>query len=110
LHVAVALDPAERTLSFEHADGDPRFAILVSFHFVSRPVSPRITEIIDSMALVHGSERARWSGLITKTLRRITHGMRNFDNHRLPLLLHSGVQWNTPPTARIKGRQPRTVA
>ena len=27
--IAVGLDPLERTLGFEHADGDPRFTILV---------------------------------------------------------------------------------
>src|SRR5664280_901117 len=31
-------------------------------------------------------------------------------NYRLRLLLHSGVQWNTRPTARIRGRHPRLVA
>ena len=48
--------------------------------------------------------------LITEKLRRIAHGIRNFENYRLRLLLHSGVQWNTPPTARIRGRHPRLVA
>ncbi len=47
---------------------------------------------------------------IAETLRRIGHGMRNFDNYRLRLLLHSGVQWNTHPTARIRGRHPRLIA
>jgi transposase len=48
--------------------------------------------------------------LITEKIRRIAHGMRNFENYRLRLLLHSGVQWNTRPTARIRGRHPRLVA
>ena len=48
--------------------------------------------------------------LISEKLRRIAHGMRNFDNYRLRLLLHSGVQWDTRPTARIRGRSPRLVA
>lgn len=48
--------------------------------------------------------------LVTEKLRRIGHGMRNFENYRLRLLLHSGVQWNTHPTARIRGRSPRLVA
>lgn len=48
--------------------------------------------------------------LVTEKLRRIAHGMRNFENYRLRLLLHSGVQWNTRPTARIRGRHPRLVA
>jgi transposase len=48
--------------------------------------------------------------LIAEKLRRIGHGMRNFENYRLRLLLHSGVQWNTQPTARTRGRHPRLVA
>lgn len=54
--------------------------------------------------------RSEAQNLITEKLRRIAHGMRNFENYRLRLLLHSGVQWNTRPTARIRGRQPRLVA
>ena len=48
--------------------------------------------------------------LVTEKIRRIAHGMRNFDNYRLRLLLHSGVQWDTRPTARIRGRHPRLTA
>ena len=48
--------------------------------------------------------------LVTEKIRRIAHGMRNFDNYRLRLLLHSGVKWDTRPTARIRGRHPRLVA
>jgi hypothetical protein len=48
--------------------------------------------------------------LITEKLRRVADGLRNFENYRLRLVLHSGVQWQTVPTARIRGRQPRLVA
>ena len=48
--------------------------------------------------------------LVTEKIRRIAHGMRNFQNYRLRLLLHSGVQWDTRPTARIRGRHPRLIA
>lgn len=48
--------------------------------------------------------------LITEKVRRVGHGFRNFQNYRLRLLLHSGVEWNTRPTARIRGRHPRLVA
>ena len=47
--------------------------------------------------------------LVTEKLRRNAHGIRNFENYRLRLLLHSGVQWHTRPTARIRGRHPRLV-
>ena len=48
--------------------------------------------------------------LVTEKIRRIGHGFRNFENYRLRLLLHSGVQWETRPTARIRGRSPRLAA
>lgn len=48
--------------------------------------------------------------LITEKVRRIGHGFRNFDNYRLRLLLHSGVEWQTPVPARIRGRRPQLAA
>ena len=48
--------------------------------------------------------------LVTEKIRRVAHGMRNFENYKLRLLLHSGVKWHTRPTARIRGRHPRLVA
>lgn len=49
------------------------------------------------------------NGLIKK-IKRIGHGYRNFDNYRLRLLLHCGVDWHTPQPARIRGRLPRLAA
>lgn len=37
-------------------------------------------------------------------------GFRNFDNYRLRLLLHCGVDWQTPIATPIRGRLPRLVA
>lgn len=48
--------------------------------------------------------------LIIKKVKRGGHGFRNFDNYRLRLLLHCGVDWNTVPTTRIRGRLPRLAA
>jgi transposase len=48
--------------------------------------------------------------LLIKKIKRVGHGFRNFDNYRLRLLLHCGVQWHTRPVATIRGRQPRLVA
>ncbi len=48
--------------------------------------------------------------LLIKKIKRVGHGFRNFDNYRLRLLLHCGVEWQTPRTARVRGRQPRLVA
>ena len=49
------------------------------------------------------------NGLIKK-IKRVGHGYRNFDNYRLRLLLHCGVDWQTPQPARIRGRLPRLAA
>jgi transposase len=45
--------------------------------------------------------------LLIKKVKRVGHGFRNFDNYRLRLLLHCGVRWQTPRTARLRGRSPR---
>ena len=68
---------------------------------------PEILTFFETRASNAGSEAMN---LITEKLRRNAHGFRNFENYRLRLLLHSGVQWNTPSTARIRGRHPRLVA
>lgn len=54
--------------------------------------------------------RSETQNLITEKLRRVAHGLSNFEHYRLRLLLHSGVEWDTRPTARIRGRRPRLVA
>jgi transposase len=48
--------------------------------------------------------------LLIKKVKRVGHGFRNFANYRLRLLLHCGVTWQTPRTARLRGRSPRLVA
>jgi transposase len=48
--------------------------------------------------------------LLIKKVKRVGHGFRNFGNYRLRLLLHCGVTWQTPQTARLRGRSPRRVA
>jgi transposase len=48
--------------------------------------------------------------LLIKKVKRVGHGFRNFNNYRLRLLLHCGVQWQTVRTARVRGRQPRFIA
>lgn len=48
--------------------------------------------------------------LLIKKIKRVGHGFRNFTNYRLRVLLHCGVQWQTPRTARVRGRQPRFAA
>jgi transposase len=48
--------------------------------------------------------------LLIKKIKRVGHGFRNFDNYRLRLLLHCGVDWNTIRATPIRGRLPRFVA
>ena len=48
--------------------------------------------------------------LLIKKIKRVGHGFRNFENYRLRLLLHCGVDWNTPQPTRIRGRLPRLAA
>ncbi len=48
--------------------------------------------------------------LVVKKVIRVAHGFRSFKNFRLRALLHCGVEWHTPPAARIRGRSPRLVA
>ena len=67
-------------------------------------------QVLSFFATRRTNARSEAQNLVTEKLRRIAHGLRNFDHYRLRLLLHSGVQWNTPATARIRGRHPRLVA
>ena len=48
--------------------------------------------------------------LLIKKIKRVGHGFRNFDNYRLRLLLHCGVDWDTIRATPIRGRVPRSVA
>ena len=48
--------------------------------------------------------------LAVKRIKRVGRGFRNFENYRLRLLLHCGVDWHTPPTARLRARAPRSAA
>ena len=59
-------------------------------------------------ALTNGPTEA--VNLLVKKVKRVGHGFRNFDNYRLRLLLHCGVQWQTRPAASMRARHPRLVA
>jgi transposase len=48
--------------------------------------------------------------LLIRKVKRVGHGFCNFANYRLRLLLHCGIRWQTPRTARLRGRSPRLVA
>ncbi len=59
-------------------------------------------------ALTNGPTEA--VNLLIKKIKRVGHGFRNFENYRLRLLLHCGVQWQTRPAASMRARHPRLVA
>jgi len=48
--------------------------------------------------------------LLIKKIKRVGHGFRNFENYRLRLLLHCGVDWHTHHPTPLRGRLPRLVA
>jgi len=48
--------------------------------------------------------------LLIKKIKRVGPGFRNFENYRLRLLLHCGVDWHTQQPTRIRGRLPRLAA
>jgi transposase len=48
--------------------------------------------------------------LLIKKIKRVGYGFRNFDNYRLRLLLHCGVDWDTIRATPIRGRLPRLAA
>jgi len=77
---------------------------------LAKTVSSWETEILNYHVTRISSGPTEAQNLIAEKLRRIGHGMRNFENYRLRLLLHSGVAWNTPSTAGIRGRHPRLIA
>jgi transposase len=77
---------------------------------LARTVKRWEAQILSFFVTGKTNARSEAANLVTEKLRRIAHGMRNFDNYRLRLLLHSGVEWNTPSTARIRGRRPRLIA
>ena len=54
--------------------------------------------------------RTEACNLLIKKIKRVGFGFRNFDNYRLRVLLHCGVDWKTPLTTRIRSRHPRMVA
>ena len=77
---------------------------------LSRTVARWEREILHFFTTWRTNAASEAQNLVTEKLRRVAHGLRNFEHYRLRLLLHSGVQWDTPPTARIRGRHPRLAA
>jgi transposase len=69
---------------------------------------PELLAYFDTGGVSNGPTEA--INLLIKKIKRVGHGFRNFDNYRLRLLLHCGVDWDTIPATPIRGRLPRSVA
>jgi transposase len=50
------------------------------------------------------------TNLIVKNIKRLGFGFRNFENHRLRLLLRCGAPWQHPHVASMRPRHPRVIA
>jgi transposase len=80
-------------------------------HRLARTIDSWRTELLayfDTAGVSNGPTEA--INLLIKKIKRIGHGFRNFDNYRLRLLLHCGVEWHTPRATPIRGRLPRFAA
>lgn len=108
MYAARSLTSARRELAvfYELAQnaGTPEVARL------ARTIKRWEPQILNLFTTGRTNARSEAQNLITEKLRRVAHGLRNFEHYRLRLLLHSGVEWDTQPTARIRGRQPRLIA
>ena len=102
-------DRAERRLlrwMFHCADAD-----VPELRRLARTIDSWRAELLayfDTGGISNGPTEAM--NLLIKKIKRVGHGFRNFDNYRLRLLLHCGVDWHTQPTTRIRGRLPRLAA
>ena len=84
---------------------------LPELHRLARTIDGWREELLadfDTAGVSNGPTEAM--NLIIKKVKRTGHGFRNFDNYRLRLLLHCGVDWHTQQPTRIRGRLPRLIA
>jgi len=86
-------------------------ADIPELHRLARTIDswrPEFLAYFDTRGISNGPTEA--VNLLIKKIKRVGHGFRNFDNYRLRLLLHCGVDWNTIHATPIRGRLPRSVA
>ena len=76
---------------------------------LARTVSAWQDEVLAYHDAKLSNGRTEATNLLIKKVKRVGHGFRNFDNYRLRLLLHCGVEWDTQRAVRLRGR-PRSVA
>ena len=61
---------------------------------------PELLAYFDTGGISNGPTEA--INLLIKKIKRVGHGFRNFDNYRLRLLLHCGVDWKTVRATPIR--------
>jgi hypothetical protein len=84
---------------------------LPELHRLARTIDNWREELLayfDTAGISNGPTEAM--NLLIKKVKRTGHGFRNFDNYRLRLLLHCGVDWQTSTPTRVRGRLPRLIA
>lgn len=103
-------DPAEATRRLDRFYDHCRRAEVAELTRLARTVGRWQPQILawHATGLTNGPTEA--VNLLVKKIKRVGHGFRNFENYRLRLLLHCGVQWKTRPAASMRGRHPRLVA
>jgi transposase len=102
--------PAEAARRFDAFIGECTDSAVPELHRLARTALRWRTEILAHHSTGASNGPTEAVNLVVKKVLRVAHGFRNFDNFRLRVLLHCGVEWHTPPAARIRGRSPRLVA
>ncbi len=102
--------PAEAAVRFDAFVAECRASAVPELHRLSRTALRWRTEILAHHLTGASNGPTEAVNLLVKKVLRVAHGFRSFDNFRLRVLLHCGVEWHTPPAARIRGRSPRLVA
>ena len=102
--------PAEAAVRFDGFIAECTGSRVPELHRLARTAQRWRTEILAHHTTGASNGPTEAVNLVVKKVLRVAHGFRNFDNFRLRVLLHCGVEWHTPPAARIRGRSPRLVA
>jgi transposase len=105
-----AATPAEAALRFDVFVAECRASAVPELHRLARTALRWRREILAHHLTGASNGPTEAVNLLVKKVLRVAHGFRSFDNFRVRVLLHCGVQWHTPPAARIRGRSPRLVA
>lgn len=102
--------PTEAAVRFDSFIGECTGSAVPELHRLARTALRWRTEILAHHSTGASNGPTEAVNLVVKKVLRVAHGFRSFDNFRLRVLLHCGVEWHTPPAARIRGRSPRFVA